>query len=367
MARVWKLQSGLRVTGMVTNPAGLPVPNARIDVDPVGEPSNRWNTSCETDERGEFTCAGLLAGEYACTVGGQPQARSETALVKVNAEASPRIMLRTLAAGTLRVRIEDSSQLELGALVVLARPRSGAALLGRLDGDEFVFESLALGAYEVLSEPTPPGAARVVQLSRDGEVATLSLALPTAREISGRVLDDEGHGVEDAWVTAFSESVYSRMRAPTPVLSDVEGAFSLPGLLPGRYELHATSHEGEARLEGFESGRRGALLRMRSYGSLSGSVTSVAGEPIGNFRVAYHRTDDGQGSELMGSGGVWRLPRLVSGTYELNVMAAEGSAGATLELPPRGEVKVALRLETAAAPDTPSAPSAEQPEAARAP
>ena len=269
LTHVWDLDPGLQATGIALTPDGAPVARARIDVVPVGEPFGRSAASCSTDEHGEFSCAGLAEGPYDCSVGPFTRPRGDSVHITLSRALPPRITLRTYAEGAIRVHIAHADGLELPALSVVAR-RNGETRLGELFGDEFVFEPLALGNYEVSSDPAPAGSALHVELTRPRQVAIVTLPLPAAHTLSGRVIDAAGEPIADAWVRASSASLQSQMRHATPVLTDAEGAFSLPGLIPGRYRLDVSSDEGEAVLEGVASDERGVMVRVQTYASLSG-------------------------------------------------------------------------------------------------
>jgi protocatechuate 3,4-dioxygenase beta subunit len=342
VARVWDLKRGLQVTGVVLRGAGVPVAGAAVDV--MSEASDRGNVRCVTDEHGEFACAGLAPGTYDCTLGGGARAQ-ETIRVAVSDGATPRVVLRQQAAGQIRVRLENASHYELPAIVLLAKRPNEEPLIADLAGDQFVFESVPLGNYEVSPEPAVRGSTQSVRLTDDGQLVELSLALPLPHRIAGRVLDAAGHGVPDAWVRARDASPYAQLRPMSPVLTDAEGAFSLEGILPGRYQLEVSGEGGEARLDGVASNGPAVKLRLLAYGALSGSLTSATGEGVEDFVLLYIRREDGQGSEVRGSRGRWLLPRLTPGTYQLSVHAPDGAAVRTVEVPPGGNVAVDLRVE----------------------
>lgn len=347
VTRVWHLERGSEVTGVALGQNEAPLVGAHIDAYPVGEPNWRANTYCMTDQHGEFSCSGLVSGgEYDFTIGpGAP--RSGSIRVTVPAGSAPHIVLHAHAAASIRARIENPTSFELAALVVTAKSQTGQTVLGELKGDELVFEPLALGSYEISTEPGVPGMGRRVELTRAGQVVELTLPLPAPQTLSGRVVDERGEGIPEAWVRASGVSPYAFSRSRTPVLTDAEGAFSFTGLLPGLHQLTVSSGQGEARLDGVASDDTGIVIRVPRYASLSGSLTSAAGDALSDFIVAYTRREDGLGSEVSGSRGVWQLPALTPGTYELTAKAPEGNGVQVVELRSGEERVVALRLDPA--------------------
>lgn len=260
--RVWELDSGLALHGQALSADGQPLAAAPIEAMPVGEPPGRPGTSCSSDERGAFRCSGVQAGEYDVVIGSGVPARSDSVRVTVTAEAAEGIVLRAHAEGSLRVRLEGAAERELRTLAVVARS-AGQQHVGELRDGELVFEHVRLGAYEVALDSGAPGSGQRVELTEPGAVVELTLRLPAARVLSGRVVDESGQGIPDAWVTVAATSDHAQFRPSTPVLSDAEGSFVVPGLLPTRYQLSASHGPRSARLE-VEGESQGVLVTVRA-------------------------------------------------------------------------------------------------------
>jgi len=214
-----------------------------------------------SDARGEFACAGLDAGKYQVRLVPDEPSRADPVGVIVSASSPSHLVIRTRAAGALRVQITNARNFDMAAMVVLAKPEQGDTLVGRHEGESFVFESIPLGGYEVSSEFDRTAKARA-QLTRDGQIVELSLQLSSPGRIEGQIVDETGQGVPDLWVRASAESDYSPSPPVTPILSDGAGAFSLPGLTPGRYTIQVSGEAGEAELNGIESNSRQVRLRL---------------------------------------------------------------------------------------------------------
>jgi hypothetical protein len=82
-----------------------------------------------------------------------------------------------------------------------------------------------------------------VSVSRDGEHVNARLVLPRMATLLGRVQDEHGNAVPEAWVRATSpEPGWSLALESAPaVLSQGDGGFVLGGLLPGRHAVVAGS------------------------------------------------------------------------------------------------------------------------------
>lgn len=263
LERVWELERGLELRGVALSPAATPLAGAEIEVSPVGEPHDRGNTSCVTNERGEFSCSGLQPGAYECIIASSGPPRSERVRVTLSAESAPPLVLHAHPEGAIRVRLEGTRDFELRTLALMARgPR--ATLLGELRGDEVVFEPVALGSYEVALESAPPGSGRRVELSQPGQLVQLSFELPAPHTLSGRVVDESGQGLPDTWVRVHGTSPYAQLRPSTPVLTDAEGAFSVLGLVPARYQLHASKGALQAELDEVASDSRDVTVTLAS-------------------------------------------------------------------------------------------------------
>lgn len=342
----WQLSRGLTLSGRALSPTGAPLEAVQVSVSPIELPGGRSTSFCTSDAQGEFSCSGLVPGDYECQLRNDSAEMSDPVRVTIGAESSPRVTLHSYASATLRVRIEAEGELQLGAISVVAQRKGGDWLSARQEGDAFVFEQLRLGSYEVASDPEVPGAKLHVQLVRGGEVVDVTLAGLAARTLEGRVVDEEGNGVPDAWVRVFGGVTNGPVKPVPPVLTDAEGAFTVEGLLAGRYLVDVSSSRGEGRLYDVAAGGT-VTVPVHTFGSLSGTVSTAGGEPASTFSVAYGRSGTAAVERVSGGNGSWSLPWLAPGTYELDVQGAEGTARATVDIAPGRNATVALTLAAA--------------------
>jgi hypothetical protein len=78
------------------------------------------------------------------------------------------------------------------------------------------------------------------------------------------LVDEEGVGMSDAWVTLRSRSgvVRGRLEEGSSALTSAEGAFSFSSLLPGEYELQAASSRRVSEPTLVRSGTSSVLLQL---------------------------------------------------------------------------------------------------------
>lgn len=341
VTRVWNLDARRSVTGVAQTAQGTPVVGAQVNIETSSAGVVAY---CITDEHGEFSCSGIAEGDYDVELAGTPP-RADRVRVHVGSESSPSVVLRAHAEGAIRVRVESPEGVHPTTFSIIARTLGGPPLQGQLSGGTFVFDPVPLGRYEVFTDSDPTGTVQHVELSRDGQVAELTVNLPVQHQLSGRVVDDAEQSLPDVWVHAAREQNMAFAQRTEPVLTDASGHFSIMGLVPGRYTLSASGALGEGRLQNVTSDARQVVVRIDSFGALAGTLRTPDGISVPDFVIAYNRSGGGSGGEASGARGNWSLPWLAPGTYELSAQSAHGSTIHTVQLPPGGEIRLALVLD----------------------
>jgi hypothetical protein len=264
--REWDLEAGLRVIGTALTARGAPIAGTQVIVEPPEPSAGSSGTYCVTDDRGVFSCGGLAPGDYDVRLVSNVSALADAVRVRLSTDPSPPILLRAHPAGSIRVRIDSPKPIDPSTLSVIARGSDGRALRGETWDDRVVFDPVPLGDYEVLDESDPPGSAMHVELTRDEESAEIVLLKSAPHRLLGRVVDDQGQIVPDAWVEASGEHGLARALSTAPVMTDREGAFAIDGLVPGRYALRAHSGRGEGHLASVASDGSDAVIHVHAYG-----------------------------------------------------------------------------------------------------
>jgi hypothetical protein len=340
--RIWDLDPGLSLSGSVLDADGRAVAGAEVQVTSVAAVEASTGTAaavrCASDEAGELSCVGLAPGVVEARVTRGGRVLGKPATVELVRGRSASVVLRLDPAGSIRASFAGSTA---PASPVYVRGEDGRAILGRVAEDVAWFEGLPLGHYEVYAGQ--PGVARAVgvALVEQGQVADVRLTAPRLRSIVGRVLDEAGAPVVDAWVRAESMDRASGVttRAGHSVLTDGSGSFELAALPPGEYALTASNARGEGRGLRISAGATGVTLAFETYGRLIGSVTTDAGERPAAFVVSYVRAG-GPGGRVSGKDGHWLLPWAPPGEYRLTITTETGEARADAVLPAGGEANV---------------------------
>jgi hypothetical protein len=356
MKLAFELSEGLRLRGKVQRESGAPIAGATVYVDPKEgsgaddplAPKRAPGSQCMSDASGSFSCGGLVAAnyQYMAAVGGQSISERET--VTVADQASTEVVITANPIGTIRALVDEGSR-SSAELVVIARKEGEAPIQALRDTDGFVFDGLALGAYEVFLAPAVDrgAGAQRVELTRDGEVHVVNLHVPAADTITGKVVDAALQPVPEVWVRAIPSPSDVPSAAGNAVLSDADGAFAIEGVLPGRYELHVAGAGGEATLPSIEAGARGVVVRMKSYGAMSGTVRRADGEVINAYTIQYSLAEGAGGQVPAGAGGRWSLPWLAPGLYHLAAVTTLGLTNVDIELEPGASLEVPLVISDA--------------------
>lgn len=356
--RVFDLERGLSLTGSVRDRFGTPLRGVVVRVQPIIDPAKVSRSEaatvlgreCVTDVHGDFACKALAPGAHDCEAALGDRAISDRQRVSLREGVRTNVVLTVGVTASIRASIRNASAAS-GQHPVFARRGLHAPIEAVRQGDEFVFEALELGSYHVYvgfaSDASTGG--RRVELSRGDQVVTISLDAPEELSISGRVLDDRGQPELDAWVHASPIGSTSGI-VQGPVLTDERGAFSIPALSAGTYEVTAVSPRGEATAHGVSGGEGNVVIELPSYGSFSGIVKTSEGDPVTDFSLEYG-VDSGPSTTISStSQGTWSVPWVAPGSYRLSITSRSETVTEEVTLMPGAHLHVPIVLAGRASP-----------------
>lgn len=261
VVKTWDLDTGLAVSGVVLTAQGAPLAHANVLIQPVSaitreakagdqeQAATRPMARCQSDADGNFTCSGLVAGDYECVVWARGQAQSAPFHVSLLSEPVDGVVLRANTTGSIVATLEQTAA--QGQIATRSAPHSmlfakserGEISVAERRAGEFWFEDLNLGRYKVYPGPNEPPAneSTVATLDQPGQLLRVSLAAPSGVELQGVVVDAHGQPVVDAWVSVRgADPTWGIARRGVPSLTRTDGTFVFEGLSPGHYDLQVT-------------------------------------------------------------------------------------------------------------------------------
>ncbi len=378
---VWQVREGLAIRGVVVDSTGNPLEKMRVSAqmvgsdDPRAKSSDAWGQ--ETDATGQFELAGLKPGTYRLGVWGDMPDPEKPVEVELDKSDINDARIEIPAVGTIAGTVRDPQGTPVGGARVRTQANRWGGNSGwTADDGTFTIENIEVGEHRVIAsrgwnnEMRAPGSSdddvqgeRVVV--EVGETANVDLVVESETgKITGRVVDEQGKVVADAFIDAEREkdsaaaregSAARRVRrgwrgsSTQPVLTDQEGRFELVELAAGRYSVRAfRKGGGDAILESVELGTDVELV-IEATGELSGRVAYAGGGTPDEFELSVSDKKAGyyHSETYFRSGGAWRVTQVPAGDFELTVEAARGSAKAEARLE-EGESKDGITIELVA-------------------
>lgn len=190
--------------------------------------------------------------------------------------------------------------------------------------------------------PSPEQATRI-EVSAGGEVGGFHLTLIEAYtySVSGRVLSPDGSPAQSIRVLSIIQADAGQVPLRRDTSTDLQGAFTVAGLLPGKHRLIA--HRGRrqepqiasASVEVIDRDIQGLTLALGSGASITGRIVSEKEEPTLNWRRISVVTRSAEGGRRgFGAGGgerpieedfSFRISNLPGGLYRLSVNLPPGN------------------------------------------
>jgi protocatechuate 3,4-dioxygenase beta subunit len=347
------VQAGSRIAGRVTDPSGLPIPEARIEA--LYQSSRGWvQRSAPSDQDGRYELNGLgdepLLMVQASAAGYGDADRSDV----TPGDTTVDFVLEPTGAIVGRVVLDDGEPVTLFSVRAhpeardpVEAPGGGLALFRALtrsftsEDGSFRLEAVDAGSYtvEVRAGGKAPASKPDVAVSPGEIVSVGTITLVDGTALRGQVLDlgDDapiaGARVEarpqGGWLSQIDEA--SAVAAAT----DAEGAFVIEGLGPGPHGVRVTHAEfapAEVRVLIEPDAPPQALqVHLSQGGTLSGTVRDVEGRPVGDAMLGLSPGSVASGdlrSATTGADGRYRIERIAPGSYQvMRVPDGDGGVG----------------------------------------
>lgn len=364
----WKVTRGQAIRGRVVDADGKAVAGievqARQGIDPSRPRARETSARAKTNGDGRFELSGLLAARFNLSVAASRATLAEPVSVTLpEGEDVDDVRIELPATGEVRGTVVDERghAVKRSTVSLHGGPKDFIAMVA--DDGNFKIEYVAVGIYQAVAEgrggESQSGEAVEVQA---GRVATLKIVVKvSSATISGHVRDGDGGPVTDAFVEAIREpegeggpSGPAKRGAPwgdffgAPLLTEVDGRFTLKGLPPGKHTLRAfRKGGGEGFVEHVEPGAN-VVVTIAATGRLAGtvSVPGVASPEEFSLQVIDTTTGFNRRDTFFRTGGTWSVPELPAGRYKIRVNM--GTATAESEASVRaGEDTTGLRIELA--------------------
>ncbi|MEO8548334.1 MAG: carboxypeptidase regulatory-like domain-containing protein [Kofleriaceae bacterium] len=328
------------VEGVVVRKDGTPVDGALVAAWPVDEgPSRAAEAMTHSSSDGRFSLHGLSAGRFTVWGSTERLLGSATIVVVPGANAEVKVILDEFA--TLGGKVLAGDRPVVGASVYArATERAVGSPIGITQRDgSFQLKQVPIGpativvqGYQVLDPK------RVTVAGPDA--ATVVVHVAPLGSISGKVVAD-GQPVPGAMITAGQRDVTTT--------SSGDGAFTLRGLAPGQYQLHADlDGTGSSPIQAVSVAvgeqRNGVVLDLSQRGSIEGTIVDDHGAPLEDAIVVWSRseseetqrgTTDSHGRYSIGSlvGGGAYHPTVRRHEQETPLPIVAGQTSVTLEGP----------------------------------
>lgn len=377
----WRVAEGLGLTIHVVDARNAPVPHARVFLTLPGRdggPGGKMAFTTDADGKAQVS-KNLYPGDY--TVEADPAQGGESVRVSLRAGMGVvPVTIRTNGSGGLTVRVQDADGHSVDGLVVRAKlateaeaegaHKSKSAYASDVGAGTYLLRSLAEGVYrvEVRDGVNPPVLARGpggdTVAVKSGANLELEARLPRPVRIEGRVVDEQGAPVANAWVSASDAqrdgSQNGELRAlkqanggANRVLTDLEGSFTLEGLVQHAvYHVRAEQPYGAfGELRDVKPGGS-IVIKVPSPGRLTGRVVGPTGAPATDCQVhAYHAASGAvRRVNAIDREGRFEIDGVPAGDVQLSAASPDGAfAELRLQLTP-GQKVDALRLVLATMP-----------------
>ena len=374
----WMVDAGAVIKGVVRTKSGEPVEDAEIwarTTTGAARAKPGWGGD-ESARDGHFELTGLKPGSYKIEVTStKGVAPKDGYKVEVGAGATVEKDLVLDDVGTLTGTVIDANGAPVAGIDINTRILGGGRSWGgdhsSDDAGTFTIEGLRPGDYRVIAQRgwsdtlRKPGTTDDAKQGekvtiRANQVSTVKLVVEVqSGTIKGTVIDTDGSPVGDAFVSGARESDAAGAQRTNvqdtrwsweekPVLTTVDGKFTLDKLSPGTYTIRAfRKGGGEAIAEHIEVGASDAKLQIKPTGSIEGIAMGPNGPPD-ELSISLNDPVTGiwRSEDYFKTGGKFTIRDLPKGHFRITAESAGISARVELDLA-EGEAKkgVTIKLE----------------------
>jgi hypothetical protein len=372
-AFVWWVESALEVQGSVISSSGLPLGRATVEVAQIAGAGDVERVTVEADAAGHYAARELAAGRYRVTphAADSRVAVAEAREIELSMEhPSERVDFVVAAAARVTVTCRSDSGSVADDLDVFGQDVATSRTQRAQPAGEgrFVFSDVPDGSYRFFAidrrnAPIPlHGSAGQAEIDL---LAGSDIALPCVlhrghRQLSGRVVDDLGKPLPDAWASlqpiAASSGAESLditlvgQPATTRVGTSPDGRFTFGELRDDRYRL-LVEHTGRFVVKEAAVGVMAEIVLPRAARlSLDLSFDFSSDEVVrgqGHARVTNTRTGEQRERVFAPENTQLTIEGLSPGELQLEVSAGPFSSGESLDLAPGETRELALRLSRA--------------------
>lgn len=325
----------VRVCGMVVGPDSMPVAGAKIK---ARTRSDTFHPSEETTgEAGQFELHGRQKPdryevEFRVLVKGNTLAVHTRWLDLAPGKCTDGLVLQLPRGGVVSGRIRD----ELGGPAAYARVSLGPVgtekglyhhVHAGQDG-RYSMENVPVGRYvlrvKVCGRPVFKSP-EVVDVLEGTRIEGRDVTLPAGAVLAGRVEDAGGRPLPEARVWARPHKKNATRSRPHSITArmEPEGRFSLHGLVPGDYEVQASTPDRTHRLVQkriASTGNRDLVFRLGLRPRVKGRVRFAdSGKAATTFQLSLQRSGKMNPSRFrfLDAGGKFTLLKIEAGDYEL--------------------------------------------------
>lgn len=298
-------RGGFVLEGKITDPSGKPIKGATIIIEDV--------VRGHSDEQGNYRVDRIPPVNRGGTLKGHPRTSLYPIVSHPDYVAKDAFQLKiSIADGKL---VKDFT-LDPGASVegivsskVDGKPLKGIEITAGQDRfgsnvHRYTAKTDEHGKYRLKGVPVGPQVLHALSEDWSPVIARLTLVGETTahhdftmepgEDVSGKVVDSKGHGVEKAWI--ITDTWQSARMFKREAYSDADGKFTLK-------HMPSTSVQGDVLKKGFVSSRRNSfipgkaelVITLSSPGGLSGRLLDAkTKEPVREFRVARAAAQSGR-------------------------------------------------------------------------